>query len=454
MSLGSLLSIARSALMVQQRAMEVTGHNVANANTAGYSRQTLRVQAANPLQLPLYSLGRGVEANQITRARDVFYDASYRQDNGLLGRSNTLNSFLSQVESTLNEPSTNGFANALDGLFGSLSDLSSDPASHANRALVVSNANRVVQQLNGLGNNIALLKQQAGDSLRVQVQAVNGLAEQIAELNQKVIASRGPGGASSDLMDQRDMMIDQLSAYADVHVVQNADGSVNVTAGDTSLVDGAQFTKLQMVTVGNGFGVAPLNGGTPLTFGGGTMAGLVDLTQNRLPSVSARLDQVANALVTEFNNLHRAGFTPTGATNIDFFDPTGTTASTIRLSAALTTSADNLAVSANNVPGNGDVARQLANLATTGVASLGGNTMREHFVALASDVGLDVSNSQKDIDAQQTLVDRDDQARNSVSGVNVDEEMVSLITQQQAYQAAARIVTVAEQMMQTMLEIM
>ncbi len=454
MSLGSLLSIARSALMVQQRAMEVSGHNVANANTPGYSRQTLQVQAANPLQLPLYSLGRGVEANQITRARDSFYDASYRQDNGSLGRSNTLNSYLSQVETTLNEPSTSGFSNALDGLFGSLSDLSLDPASHANRALVVSNANRVVQQLNSLGNQVAKLRQQAGDNLRVQIESVNSLTQQIADLNQKVVASNGPGGASSDLMDQRDMLVDKLSAFVDVHVIQNSDGSLNITAGDTSLVDNAQFTALQMVPAGSGLGVAPVSGGPAIALAGGTMAALTDLTQNRLPAVAARLDQIANALVTEFNNRHRAGYTPTGATNIDFFDPAGTSASTIRLSTALSTSADNLAVSANNVPGNGDVATALANLATTGVASLGGSTMRESFVTLASDIGLDVNNSQKDIDAQQVLVDRDDQARNSVSGVNVDEEMVSLITQQQAYQAAARIVTVAQQMMETMLQIM
>jgi len=159
MSLGSLLSIARSALMVTQRSMEVTGHNVANANTPGYSRQTLQIAAAAPLQMPMFSLGRGVEANQITRARDAFYDATYRQENGLLGQSNTTSGYLGQVEGALNEPSTNGLSAALDGLFGSLSDLAGDPANHTNRDLVVSNANRLVNQFHSLDAPLTSISQ-------------------------------------------------------------------------------------------------------------------------------------------------------------------------------------------------------------------------------------------------------------------------------------------------------
>jgi flagellar hook-associated protein 1 FlgK len=157
-------------------------------------------------------------------------------------------------------------------------------------------------------------------------------------------------------------------------------------------------------------------------------------------------------MVTTFNQVHRSGFTLGGATNVDFFDPTGTTASSIRMSGALLASPDNIAASVNNARGNGDVATQLAGLATTGVAGLGGSTFREHFVLLAASVGLDVSNSTQDLNSQQTLVERDDSARTAVSGVSVDEEMINLIASQQAYQAAARLVTVADQMLQQLLQ--
>jgi flagellar hook-associated protein 1 FlgK len=284
------------------------------------------------------------------------------------------------------------------------------------------------------------------------VNQVNSLANQIANLNSKITASGGPNG-SSDLMDQRDLLVDQLSQFMDVRVLSRPDGTIGVAAGDTVLVDGAQSTQLAVTTVGAGWGVVPSGGGLPIDPQTGSLKALCDLSQTKLPGVQTKLDQMAAALVSEFNQLHRTGYTAAGVTNVDFFDPTGTTASTIKLSAALTASQDNLAVSATGATGNGDIATAMAGLASKNVALLGGNTFREHFVSTASSIGLDVSNSQQDMTAQQTLVDRDDSSRTAVSGVNVDEEMISLIASQQAYSAAARLVNVADQMVQQILQI-
>ena len=112
MSLQNLLSIARSALSAHQRAMDVTANNVANASTPGYSRQRLMLTPATPLQGPLFTLGRGVDALTLQRSRDAFFDASYRQDNGLLNSSTTMHDYLSQIEGAMNEPSTSGIASS------------------------------------------------------------------------------------------------------------------------------------------------------------------------------------------------------------------------------------------------------------------------------------------------------------------------------------------------------
>ena len=454
MSLASLLSIARSALFVHQRAMEVTGHNVANANTPGYTRQLMQLQAASPLVLPRYSMGRGVEAEQITRQRDTFYDAAYRRDSGQLGNSSTLNNYLGQIEASLNEPSDTGLSSSLGRLFNSLSELANDPASHVGRGLVVSAGARVAQQLNSLAQQNNRIGQEAVDSLRAQVDQVNSYASQIAALNTKIVQSGGASSGSSDLMDQRDVLVDKLSQFMDVRVLTRPDGSIGVAAGNTVLVDGAQAAPLAVAAVGAGWGIVQAGGGSPIDPQSGSLKALMDLTQTRLPAVQAELDKLAAALVTQFNLVHRAGFTPGGVTSVDFFDPAGTTASTIKLSAALTLSSDNIAASANGAPGNGDIATTLAGLATQGVASLGGNTFREHFVLTAAALGLDVNNSSQDMTSQLTLVERDDSARTAVSGVNVDEEMISLIASQQAYGAAARLVSVADQMMQEVLQMM
>jgi flagellar hook-associated protein 1 FlgK len=159
----------------------------------------------------------------------------------------------------------------------------------------------------------------------------------------------------------------------------------------------------------------------------------------------------AGALVTEVNAIHRTGYTPGGATNTDFFDPAGTTAGTLALTAPIAASATNIAAGATNAPGDGSIALQIAGLAGTGVLSLAGKSLREFYVEIAAGVGLEVRNAMEDADTQQELVDYADLRRSSVSGVSVEEEMVALIAQQQAYSAAARLVRVADEMMQDLM---
>lgn len=452
MSLQSLLSIARSALGVQQRQLDVTAHNIANANTPGYSRQRLVTTPAMPLQLAMYTVGRGVEAVSIERTRNGFYDATYRRDTGLLGKSTTMRDYLGQVETALNEPSDTGLSSSLDSLFSSLSDLAGNPAGHTNREMVVSAANRLVDQLHSLTAQIGRTSLEASDNLRVQVADVNSIAQRIADLNTKILSTGGADHQAPDLQDMRDQLIDQLSQYGDVRTIDHGDGTVGVIFGDTTLVDGAQVATLDAVGYGLGWAVRSSLGGAIVNAQSGSLHALADLTQNRLPTARAQLDALAGALVTEFNAIHRAGYTLSGATGVDFFDPAGTTAATISLSASVRASSDNIAASANAAQGNGAIASQLAALATTGVTSLGGRTMREHFVSMASSIGLDVRGAEQDVATQESLVARADSFRQAESGVNVDDEMIDLVSAQQAYQAAARLVSVADEMMKVILD--
>ncbi len=452
MSLQSLLSIARSALLAHEAAMNVTAHNVANANTPGYSRQRLDLTAATPASGALFPLGRGVDAVAIERSRDSFFDSSFRQDTGLLGRSGTLHDYLSQIEGSMNEPSSNGVAASLDSLFSALSDLSNDPANHTNRTVVIAAANRLTGQLHALDGQLSSVTQEAASSMRLQVTSLNTALASIAELNQRIQATGGPTHTAPDLMDQRDVLIDQLSSSLGVRVLDRGDGTVAVLAGDTTLVDGSTATSLSVVAVGAGWGIAA-GGGAAFDPGSGSLKALTDLTQTRIPALRGQLDQLAGALVNQFNALHRTGSTLSGATNVDFFDPAGVTAGTISLSAVVLASPDNIAASATGAQGNGGIAAQLAALSGTGIAALGGQTFREDYVGIASGLGLDVRNADQDSTVNQTMLDRSTQGREAASGVSVDEEMVNLIGEQQAYQAAARIVSVADQMIQSVLNI-
>ena len=451
MSLASMLSIARSALFAQQRAMSVTAHNVANAQTPGYSRQRLELAAATPEATPMGPVGRGVTEAGIQRVRNTFFDSRYRSESGLLGNSATMGDFLGQVEAAVHEPSTTGLAVSLDGLFSSFANLANNPASSTSRALVQQAGRRFVQQLQQLDTTVHQIGDGALSQMREQVGQANDLAHRIAELNQQILSSGGPNGSAPDLQDQRDVLVDQLSSLVGVRVLERADGTIGVAAGDTILVDGANSQTLSVQALaGGGFGLATAGGGA-IDPKSGSLRALCELTTTTLPGIQRQLDQLAQALVTTVNAIHRSGYTLTGATGTDFFDPAGVTAQSIALAPAVAASGDAIAAAGIGAPGDGTIAQQLASLATTGTAALGGKSFRDFYIDLAGAIGSDVSSATQDAAAHQAMVDQADTLRASVSGVSVDEEMVALISQQQAYSAAARIVKVADDMMQSVL---
>jgi flagellar hook-associated protein 1 FlgK len=455
MSLQSLLSIARSALITHQRAMAVTSQNVANAETPGYTRQRLEIQAADPEVGPFGTLGRGVTDLGVTRARVGFYDAAFRRDSGLLGGSSTLRSFLGQIESALNEPSGSGLGVALDEMFQSFADLANDPSSPAMRDLVRASAGRFVHLFHRLDGEVKQNQSDAITQMRNDVADVNELARKIADLNARVLASGGPNHSAPDLEDRRDLMIDQLSSLIAVRVTARDDGSISIAAGNTVLVDGGTSRALEVrMPAGGPVAIGLLGDIAEIDPVSGRLDAELDLVNTRIPAVQAQLDGMAASLVFEVNQIHRTGYNANGATNNDFFDPAGITAGTIDLSIFIQGSSANIAAGATPAIGDGNIALQISALADTGVGTLGGRTLRDYYNSIASSVGVDVRNIGQDADTYDALVGHDEAQRQSVSGVSVEEEMVNLIGQQQAYSAAARIVRVADEMMQDVLDIL
>ncbi len=451
MSLTSLLSIARTALLAQRRAMEVTAHNIANANTPGYSRQRLELTAADPLRLPLGAVGRGVTFDTIVRLRDTFYDASYRRDNAGLGGSSTRLSLLQEIEGAIGEPSDTGIAAALDGFFQSFSDLTHDPSGAAARELVRQAGDRLAGAIRSLDGRIAQSGTGALERLQSDVNDVNGLLSRVASLNTQIIAAGGE--RAPDLLDQRDLLLDQLSEFATLKVLPQSNGTVTVIAANTTLVDAATAQTLQVAPAATGFNVTTSDGRV-LDFGEGRLQSETNFLTTDLPAVRAKLDQFVSGLVNSVNGLHGSGFTLTGATGIAFFDPAGVTAGSIDLSAAVKASTDAIAAGLTNAPGDATLALQLAQLRNVSVGSLGNRTLGDFYAVFASGVGADTRDATLDVESLQALVDHAETQRLSVSGVATDEEMLSLIAQQEAYGAAARLIQAAQEMSDAILRIL
>ncbi len=452
MSLTSLLSIARSALLTQQKAIDTTGHNIANASTDGYTRQRLRLGAADPLVTPIGQLGRGVVAEGIDRIRDQFLDVSYRKENGDFTRFATQRDILGGIEGIFGEPSDTGLAAALDGFWSAFGDLANDPTGQAPRELVRQAGADIARRFQQADSRVSEAQASVVSQMQSRIDEVNEIMREIADLNTRIRSVSAGQREAPDVKDQRDRLIDRLSSIVGVRVLSRSDGTVGVAAGDALLVDAGQFTEFELRDQGNGrYGVGVKGGIGTINVQSGELGALAELSGNTLPDIRAQLDALARGVVTEVNALHRGGKNLAGATGIDFFNPTGLTASSLQLSVALTTSTDNIAAGQSGGIGDNSVALALAGLRTAGVASFGGQPIGTAYQKLVSRLGVQLRDATDKATAQEAVVNHVDGLRKSVSGVSVDEELTNLIAQQNAFAAAARMVTVADEMMQSVI---
>lgn len=509
MSLGSVLSVARTALSAHQVAIQTTGHNIANAQTEGYSRQRVELAPNYPQHWAYGSVGTGVVVANVARARDALLDVGVRQELGGEAAASARKELLSAVEGVLGEPSNTGLANAMDAFWSSWSDLATTPTSRAARAVVLQRGSAAADTLNAFDARLDELRTQTTLRLDNSLTALNGLAARVAELNGRIVSTEvGGGRTANDLRDQRDLAVDQLAQYGDVQALPRPDGSVQVILGTHTLVDGIHAKRVSRVTDPLGQTALAMSDapGRPLQPMGGSTQAMADFLNRDLRSTQDQLDALANALARTVNAVHGQGRDATDQAPPPFFvsKATGTfdaaaspfrvplatgavTARTIGVNAALRAEPARVATSSSAArPTDNDVALALAGLRAEATATAGGastatvfglpdrrvmpvvvtgpggytepvalpptspTTFADFYRATVSGLGVQVQDAEGAAEVRATLAAQARGRRDAVSGVNVDEELTSLMRAQQAYAAAAKVVQAADEMMQTL----
>jgi len=456
-SLNSILTTANRALQAYRAATDVTAHNVANASSPGFSRQRPSLTASNPIHTPEGVLGTGVELEDVQRVRDELLDRSLRRERGLAADARSRSDLLGRVEQVLGEPSENGLAADLDALFSAFSELATNPASRSARTVVRQNARRVVDRIGELARSFAELRSEGEDRVGEEVRRVNDLLGEVADLNRAIVAAESGGNTAGDLRDAQDRALDALSEQIPITVSRQENGSVGVSLRGISLVDARGTVALAVGTNGGDLEITAGEQDRPVSTEGGALGGLVTFLNQDLNDYRGRLDALAEALVTEVNAIHETGTNPLGNTAVPFFDPGGTTASTLSLSAEVDANVDAIAAGTGDsfgqyLAGANDVALDLAALRSEEIGSLG-TTYLGQITSLITDVGSELRSARSAAEAHGTLADQAEIRRQEVSGVSVDEEMIRLIQFQAAYSAAARLVTAADEMMQEVLRL-
>ncbi len=472
-SIGSILSMARTAMQAQQTALQVASQNLSNATTEGYSRQRIELSEAAPTMFPYGSVGTGVKIAGITRARDTLLDAAFRQGSASAWAADTTNAAMSQVQSILGEPSDTGLNAALDKFWSAWSDLANDPTNTAAKSVVREAGNNVASTLNRFASQIDELDQNNRERMNVDVGRANELTKHVAVLNNQIVAAESGGQTANDLRDDRDRALDELSQLVGAQVVEHSNGSVAVYASGRMLVDGTVVHTMEVndglpPTVSFGDGTPPISGMA------GTLGAEITLSSKTLPDVMSRLDSLAKGLVENVNAIHTTGTVFTGNPPVaspagNFFDvtvptPTGTdtrlTARGIRVAPTLTSSTVAAAGAGAAGPGNNDTALALAQLRDSSVgfsaadgSSVGTTKFGDFYQEIVGFVATATEHSQDEAAVQHTLASNADTRRQSVSSVNTDEELIKVIQAQHAYQGAARLVSVVDEMLQTLVDL-
>jgi flagellar hook-associated protein 1 FlgK len=458
------LHIARRALMAQQRAMEVTGHNIANANTPGFSRQQALMATAAPFPYPAanapaggaWQLGSGVEITAIRRVRDSFLDYQFRSAIHSLGYWEANREVLSQVEMTFLEPSENGLANLLSEFWGAWQELSKNPESMPVRVSLREKARSLTDTVRLMYRNIEDLRQGVALDIETKVAEVNALAGQLVDLNQQIVRVTALGQHPNDLLDQRDLLLDRLSRRLSIALAYKPNGAVEVHAGNRILVQEAQaFTlRAEIGTV-----TASINwekNGQPALIRDGDLQALLDAYNTLLPGYQEGLNELVRELVDEINSIHRGGFGLNNATGINFFQPIAAgdvpEALFFRLSDQVLADVNNIA-SARNVsqPGDGGVALDIARL-RAGLTMQGGTvTFESYYQNLIARMGTAGEEAGRLVNLQGQLVKALEIRREEAAGVSLDEEMLNLVQFQHAYQAAARFASQMDEMLDVLI---
>ena len=560
----SALSSAKLGLLAQQLAIEVTGQNIANVETEGYSRQDVTFEANTPRHAikygSMHQIGTGVRVAGIERAHDQFLFEQIMDEGDLTGSTEVKKDIFEQLEILFNEGSGRSLNDALSSFFASVHDLATNARGLPERADLVSKAENLASTFNQTGKQLYTIQRNIDATIATEVTEINSLTTQIGKLNENIHASEPASQyKANDLRDNRDRLVKELSKKIDIQLIEESDSQISLTLKDgTALVLKDQVFDLSTSINGNNesfYDVYIDTGSTTKditsTITGGELRGYLDMRDTEVESILDKMNILSASFIQEFNGIHRAGFGVDGSSGLDFFsaldvtvdhdvDNTGTavvsmtnaspttisvdefeivftgsnefgnsnaftlnnlttnassgtftfiTGSTFNIKDGFAVTISGAAVSGDKVTfsvsedsasgmavsstitantrkiaagttTNGDGANALLmadlqntlsfNSVTWSGSGSGSYTFDEYYNAVVSTIGIESFSAQSTLRQQEGIMLQLNSRRESISGVSIDEEMIKMIKFQQAYNASARMISVVDEMLDTL----
>lgn len=467
------LSIGVSSLNADRTAIDATSENVANAQTPGYVRESAQL-AALPGGGNL-GIGSGVAVTTVAQATSALLSANSWQAQGALSNLASLQQTLSAVENVFplaTQPATSSasgtsatssasISGQLATFWSSWDAVAQSPASLAPRTQIVDQARSLAVSFNEASTQLTQISTNSVQQLGDQVHQVDTLLAQAASLNQSIITTKGAAGNPNQLEDQLRAVVSTLSQLAGVNVRTQTDGTATVSIGGVTVVQGDSVSPLSVVTASGKAVVVATPGKVHVPVTSGSIAGLLSAVNTYIPQYRSQLDTVANDLKTAVNGQLAQGYTATGASGLTYPLFTGTGATGLKVNQTIVKDPGLLAASATATPttaaNNGGNAQAMAELANGNKKTPATPTKTvpspdAAYQTMVQNIGADTQSIDNQLQAQTSVATQAQQALQSVSGVNIDQELTNLLGYQQNYQASAKLLATVDTTIQSLLQ--
>lgn len=475
MSTVNMFNIGKSGLMTSKQAMTTAGHNIANVNTEGFSRQEVAISQAPTIPNARLTFGNGAWATKVDRVSDQYLEKRIQGEHKNFAAAEEKELYLHQAEQIFNESNNDGVNRLATRFFNEFRKLSTDPASSAIRASVREASESLCSEMRRMDHELKTVAKNIDDRIEGYVRQINAYAKEIRDLNMDIEKTELGGGAAPDLHDKRDVALKKLGAMADISSSRDNNGRVTVTmAGHVPIVSGENITEIEvMVTPADpktgkkedrldiflkGAPVEEGNLPPKLThlFKNGRLGGLLEVRDRDVAGAQDKIDKVAYLMGKEVNNLHRQGFGLDGFSGRNFFEEPVSeagAAQNLKISSAITENLDAIAAAKDQI---GDNDNRMA-IALSGIGDLRGvagdatSSILDVYNSMVSGLAVKTGASTKELIFAKDVLAQLENTRESLVGVNLDEETANLVKLQHSYAANAKVLQVADETMQTVL---
>ncbi len=453
--LVNALNIGKSSLATSQKAIEVTGNNISNVNTPGYSRQIPVLAPYPSLQVNGLTIGTGVKIADVMRNHDTFLNRQINERTATAGESDGRTIPLAEVEQVISIAES-GIAGEMSRFFDAWQELSADPASGVLRDLVLQRGQTLAQGFQSAIRDLGAVRENINISLESKLEGVNLQIREVAALNQRIAALEVTGQAALSDRDRRDVLVGELAESLGVSHFEEENGmfSLQLPGGHTLVQGNTPLTlEAQRVNGDVQFGLRSPGGGllslSPANLGG-AFRGSMTVRDRQVPGVVADLDKLAYNLLGEVNSQHRLGTGLDGIGGRDFFVPLTTEAGAANQLAVSLTLGRQVAAGVSSAPGDNGNALQIAALVNKKVIG-GSETFTGFFANLATRIGTEIQQNRLNLQGSQDALVQLHNRRDSTAGVSLEEEMINLIKFQKGFEASAKLLSTVDEMMDSLL---